>query len=342
MQTFREICGDRPVVAPAQLRIRGEDRQGKRRHDDGAARCPPSAARANDERREGARRDDRAERDARRRERQHRRIDARGSEQPQEDERGRHARGHRQQAAQRLALGHGGVRALIAPRDERIEAGEERRAGRRCEHGARADRRCGNLGENERRAAPARDEQGSHNEALQADSEVGREAQRRRSRRDNQSGESGRRRDDREPDCRGDHVVGNDRRDEREPDREHQRGQRARGRQRSGAREQAGSGVGRAGGDRYRRKGVQPIRGLNGRTSRRRPLPERASGRERRIQELIDDERRDGAEEGEQDCARHAPRPPDARRRDKQCDDRQRGRGGEEREFGPHYHPAVR
>ena len=103
-------------------------------------------------------------------------VDARRAKDSQEDHRCRDPCRHREQPTEWLALGGRRTRALVAPRHEGIEAGEERRAGSRREDRARADRGRCDEADGERCAALAGDQQCGDHETLETDREVGREA----------------------------------------------------------------------------------------------------------------------------------------------------------------------
>ena len=250
--------------------------------------------------------------------------------------------GRREQTAQRLALRGAGPCALVAPGNERVEAGDERRACGRGEDRAGTHRVRRDAREVERRPALSRHEERGHDEELQADREVRAEPHRRLWRRDDEGGEGGERGEHSEDDDRCDEVDRDRERDEDEADAEHERLQdavRCRG---ARAREEARGRVRDAERDADRADSVQSIRRLDGRPSRGRPFPERAAGGERRVEERIEQEWGHRADRcGRRRCG-NAPGVCRAPRCDEQSDERERGRGDEQREFRPEQHDALR
>jgi len=147
------------------------------------------------------------------------------SDEPQQHDGRADPRRHRDDATKRLAFGGAGLRALVAPPDERIESGEER-----CSDGAREQDTRAHCGGQDRieavgRNAKSRDQQRGENEELDAHREICGDARRCREWGHRDRPEHGEGGEDAEHDRGGDQVLGHHQREEDQADRQQRAGQ---------------------------------------------------------------------------------------------------------------------
>ncbi len=177
----------------------------------------------------------------------------------QQHERRPRAGGHCHDTAKRLALRRPCLSALVSPRHEWVEAGEERGTDRAGQHHAGAYRRGEDRVEAVRRAAGSGEQERGEHEEFDAHREIRGDARRCRERCHGDRPEHRECREDAEHDARGNEVLGHRQGDEHQAHRQQRSGQqRVAARHAPGA-EERGHGVCRAHADTDRGDAIEAV-----------------------------------------------------------------------------------